>query len=287
MKSAIERRLFNGKKKKKLQESRYQRWREVATKRWEEPNSTGRRSGHLCYLLLGPSAGGREGHISQALPPDTPYPSTVAHRFPPASGLGGTPKFIWPFALVLSYYRLWIFSFTLKPSAFIFWGLLRISGPIGAFPLITITLMYVNNVEAFFNLILHIYHFEHTEVGRYTQENSFNLLLQLPLSNLLSWSLNNISGSNDSFSLTLDPYNSPDFYFSPTSKLLQHPAAAWLRTNHGKEGKSGSFFCSPCFFLSYHNHPLPQSPPPSSFWFGTRQQIKEDWEGIRGHQCPL
>lgn len=147
--------------------------------------------------------------------------------------------------------------------------------------------MYVNNVEAFFNLILHIYHFEHAEVGRYTQENSFNLLLQLPLSNFLSWSLNNILGSNDSFSLTLDPYNSPDFYFSPTSKLLQGPAAAWLRTNHGKEGKAGSFFCSPCFFLSYHNHPLPSPlhPAPSGLEQGRRSKKTEKGSEVTSVLC--
>lgn len=39
-------------------------------------------------------------------------------------------------------------------------------------PSYTAALIYVNNVEAFFNLILHVYHFEHAELGRYTQETA-------------------------------------------------------------------------------------------------------------------
>lgn len=117
-------------------------------------------------------------------------------------------------------------------------------------------------------------------------QSSFTTALKHALSNLLSCSLNNISCSNDSFSLALDHYSSTDFYFSPTSKLLQCPAAAWLRTNHGKEGKDGSFFCSPCLFLSYHNHslspPLTQLPALSGLKQGGRLKSKKRSEVTSG-----
>ena len=128
-------------------------------------------------------------------------------------------------------------------------------------PLYIAVLICVNNVQTLFCPMLHINHLNMMNLEG-TLRKHLHSFFQAFLSKLPYWSLDNISGRNNSFSLTLDLYNSPNFYFSPNSKPLYLPAAAWPRTSHKEEVSTG-----PCFFLSYH------TPPSSSCRFGTKWKM--------------
>lgn len=114
--------------------------------------------------------GGREGHITQVLLSDTP--------FTPLNSDPQIPSCFWAWRnskthLIFHISYIWgAVNFLLHSEPICFY-LLRISHDFWSswnIPPYTTALIYVNNVDAFFNLILHIYHFEHAEPGRYIQE---------------------------------------------------------------------------------------------------------------------